>query len=163
MKSDGLGRHLLIAGAIAAAFYLIAYNWIEYRRNVKGSWQATFATEAGGIPLLRIDQPALGITHVTLRFPDENVTLTNGSQTVEFSNPLPPPPLDAPVGKVVFFDTTFLPGTITFEMFGHQVELLPRVLNIDLVEHPWNSGSTIDVIGEGTAPEEPLKRKRVVY
>jgi hypothetical protein len=40
-------------------------------------------------------------------------------------------------------DTTFLPGTVTLEVFNHQVELLPRVLVIDRQEHPWLSESTI--------------------
>jgi hypothetical protein len=34
-------------------------------------------------------------------------------------------------------DTTFLPGTIVFEMFGHEVQLIPRVLTIDKQEQPW--------------------------
>jgi len=36
-------------------------------------------------------------------------------------------------------DTTFLPGTVAFQLFGHEIELLPRVLIIDHEEHPWHS------------------------
>jgi hypothetical protein len=40
-------------------------------------------------------------------------------------------------------DTTFLPGTVTLQVFNHEIELLPRVLVIDGQEHPWLSESTI--------------------
>jgi hypothetical protein len=40
-------------------------------------------------------------------------------------------------------DTTFLPGTVTFELFGHEIELLPRVLMIDHEERPWLSNHPI--------------------
>jgi hypothetical protein len=36
-------------------------------------------------------------------------------------------------------DTTFLPGTLTLQVFGHEIELLPRVLVVDLKEHSWHS------------------------
>jgi hypothetical protein len=40
-------------------------------------------------------------------------------------------------------DTTFLPGTLVFELFGHEIQLLPRVLTIDKKEQPWRSNETI--------------------
>ena len=43
-------------------------------------------------------------------------------------------------------DTTFLPGTLTFQFFGHEIELLPRVLVLDRQEHPWRSGEVVTVI-----------------
>jgi hypothetical protein len=36
-----------------------------------------------------------------------------------------------------------LPGTVTLRLFGHEIELLPRVLIIDRKEHPWKAGDTI--------------------
>jgi len=42
-------------------------------------------------------------------------------------------------------DTTFQPGTVVFTNFGHEIQLLPRVLTIDKVERPWQSGTTIDL------------------
>ena len=44
----------------------------------------------------------------------------------------------------------YLPGTLTFDFFGHQVELLPRVLIIDKEEHPWQSGSRLKVSDPGS-------------
>jgi len=40
-------------------------------------------------------------------------------------------------------DTTFLPGTITFELFGHEIELLPHALIIHREEHRWQPNATI--------------------
>jgi hypothetical protein len=41
-------------------------------------------------------------------------------------------------------DTTFLPGTVSFtNIFGHDIELLPRVLIIDRQEHSWKTGERI--------------------
>ena len=52
-------------------------------------------------------------------------------------------PYALPFGQCVFVDSTFLPGTLTFEVFGHEIELLPRVLIIDREEHTWQSNSII--------------------
>jgi hypothetical protein len=40
-------------------------------------------------------------------------------------------------------DPTFLPGTLTFRLFGHEIELLPRVLMLDHQEHLWRSDEVI--------------------
>jgi hypothetical protein len=59
-----------------------------------------------------------------------------------------------PFGQCVFQDAQTLPGTVVFELFGHEIQLLPRVLTIDRVEHPWHSGETITLSKSGgqTAP-----------
>jgi len=64
--------------------------------------------------------------------------------TLIFREPRPVP-YSVPFGKCVFMDTTFLPGTVTFQLFGHEIELLPRVLIIDHAEHPWLSHSTLSL------------------
>jgi hypothetical protein len=40
-------------------------------------------------------------------------------------------------------DTTFLPGTITFQLFGHEIELMPRVMMIDHEEKQWLSSNIL--------------------
>jgi hypothetical protein len=50
-----------------------------------------------------------------------------------------------PFGSVKFLDTTVLPGTVTLDLFGHEVELLPRTLIVDKREHPWSSGQRIEL------------------
>jgi hypothetical protein len=49
-------------------------------------------------------------------------------------------------------DTTFLPGTIVFDLFGHEIQLIPRVLRIDGKEIPWQSNATIPVTGTNKPP-----------
>lgn len=71
---------------------------------------------------------------------------TNGMLpiTLRFDQPRPVP-YDLPLGKCVFMDTTFLPGAVTFRLFGHEIELLPRVLIIDQQDLPWRSVSALEI------------------
>ena len=63
-------------------------------------------------------------------------------------------PYEVPFGNCVFMDTTFLPGTITFQLFGHEIELLPRVLVIDRQEHPWRPDTAIALPRQPAAPPQ---------
>jgi hypothetical protein len=49
-------------------------------------------------------------------------------------------------------DTTFMPGTVTFELFGHEIELLPRALIIDRQDHPWQRDAAITLPRAPAAP-----------
>src|SRR4051812_40633257 len=149
MKSDNPLKHFILAFAIAIAIYLVAYQGIEYRRTRNGPWQVTFTQDSTGSPALVINQPKLSLTNIQLTFPGE--TLSNQASTnpfapttLSFSQPKPVP-FDLPIGKCVFIDTTFLPGTLTFQIFGHEIELLPRVMIIDHLEHPWRANETIPI------------------
>jgi hypothetical protein len=64
-------------------------------------------------------------------------------------------PFDVPFGKCVFMDTTFLPGTLAFELFGHEIQLIPRVLTIDKQEQPWRSNVIIPVTKTNTVNRVP--------
>jgi hypothetical protein len=79
---------------------------------------------------------------------------TNSPVTLVFSQPKPVP-YEVPFGKCVFMDTTFLPGTVTFQLFGHEIELLPRVLVIDRQEHAWRPDMTIALPRGEAAPAQP--------
>ena len=59
-----------------------------------------------------------------------------------------------PLGNRFFFDTTYLPGSITLDLFGHQVEVLPRTLILNFEERPWVEGELIEL-----RPEESLASK----
>ena len=48
-----------------------------------------------------------------------------------------------PFGEWVRDDLMVQPGMVLFDFFGHKVELLPRVLIIDLKEYPWQATNTI--------------------
>jgi len=92
-----------------------------------------------------INQAWLGLTNVTLVFPGETaVAFTNKSVKIEFRAPKQTP-FEMPFGKCLFEDLTFLPGTVTFEAYGHEIELLPRILVIDQKEKDWRATSVITI------------------
>jgi len=149
MKRDNLAGHLAIAFFIALAVYVAAYRGIEGRRTRNGPWEITFTNSPDAHPALVVDQPKLGLTNVEMIFADamisSNNTTTNFPSRLGFGEPKPVP-FELPFGKCIFMDTTFLPGTLTVSMFGHEIEFLPRVMMIDHEEHPRRSGERI-VIG----------------
>lgn len=142
MKDGGILRPVIGAFVAALAIYVVFYTGIEHRRTRQGPWQVAFTNHLGR-PSIAIDQPALGITNVQIVF--ANGTGTNASETYTFREPREVP-YPVPYGKCLFMDTTFLPGTIVFEVFGHEIQLMPRVLTIDKHEQAWNSGVTITLV-----------------
>ena len=152
MKSDGFLKPLIMVGLTVMALYFVVFYGIEGCRHAKGPWEVTFTNDVSGAATLVINQPRLAITNLQITFPGET-NRTNVS--LSFSQPQQVP-WDLPYGKCVFMDTTFLPGTITFDLFGHEIELIPRVLTIDQNEIPWESGKTIRVARtNGLAPGKP--------
>jgi hypothetical protein len=142
MQSKSTAKHFILAFMLALAGYIVCYQAIEHRRTRNGPWRVTFTRTAAGAPMILIDQPKLGITNVQLSFAAEPLPATNRPVTLVFDQPRPVP-YAVPLGKCIFMDTTFLPGTITFQLFGHEIELLPRVLVLDRQEHPWASAASI--------------------
>ena len=138
MKKDNPARHFIAAFLIAVVIYVVAYGWIQHRRKRKGPWEVTFGTGFQNAPVLIINQPALGITNFEILFYGEKVVSTNHlGEKIVFNQPKPVP-FDVPFGKCIFMDLTFLPGTVTFSnVYGYQIELLPRVLIINYQEHSW--------------------------
>jgi len=126
----------------ALAVYILAYKGIEGRRTQDGPWQVCFTNQPGGSALIHINQPGIGITNVLISFPDcvvsaasfTGMPLFDQARTVPFA---------AGFGRCVFQDAVSMPGTIVLEVFGHEIQLLPRVLTIDKKEQPWKSESTI--------------------
>jgi hypothetical protein len=181
LKTDHPAKHFVVPLLAAMVIYLIAYGGIEHLRNRKGPWQVTFTrgpadpgafpNSAGplakevderrssnsigaGFPALLINQPMLHITNVQIVFTNQP-PFTNPPAHLIFAQPQPVP-YDLPFGNCIFMDTTFLPGTLTMRLFGHELELLPRVLIIDHEEHPWRSQETIalDHLKMSPAPPE---------
>jgi hypothetical protein len=165
MKRDNPARHFIFAFAIALLGYMLVYHFIENRRTRKGPWQVTFTNNPAGTPAIIINQPALSISDVQIQFLDPSTNhelpITNYQSPVTnrllFSQPRPVP-YDVPFGKCVFMDTTFQPGTLTFQFFGHEIELLPRVLVLDRREHAWKSGQIIalNALSLTNAPPRPF-------
>jgi hypothetical protein len=142
--SDGLLKRLALAFAIALVGYFVAYTGIEHRRVVRGPWQVTFTNDLASAPTLVVNQPRLGITNVLIVFPDEPALPANAISTLTFGRAREVP-YAVPLGRCIFLDTTFLPGTVVFEIFGHEIQLIPRVLTIDKREQPWRSDATVTV------------------
>ena len=136
MKRERVGKHFALAFAFAALIYLVAFYGVEYLRTRKGGWQLEFRADEHGSAAVRVDQPYLSISNVQLQFPGSHVDHTNWHATLRFDQPL----TNIPFGQVVYLDTTFLPGAIVMSLFGHEVQLLPRVLLVDHREIPWRSG-----------------------
>ena len=138
VKKDNPAKHFIAAFLIAVVIYAVAYGWIEHRRNRKGPWEVTFSTGFHNAPILGISQPALGITNFQIMFSDEKVATNQAAGEKMVFNQPRLVPFEVPFGKCIFMDLTFLPGTVTFSnVFGHQIELLPRVLIIDYKEYSW--------------------------
>ena len=142
MRPDNPIRHFAIALFAAVLIYTVSYGWIEHRRHRKGPWEVTFGADSNGIPKMIINQPRLGITNFQILFTAEKLPSTmRPGATILFATPRNVP-FDVPYGKCIFADLTFLPGTVTFSnVFGHEIELMPRVLIIDFKERPWTSGN----------------------
>lgn len=141
MKRDPIFKHAAIAFVGALALYAFAFKAIEQFRSAKGPWEVSFRTDSQGKPSISISQETLSLTNVSLVFPGDRLEETNSIETIRFDGPK----TNVPFGRVIFFDTTFLPGTLTFDLFGHEIELLPRVLVVNRKEVKWESGSSIQL------------------
>ena len=142
MKPERPAKHFILAFLLALVGYIVVYAAIEHRRIQNGPWRVIFTAGSRNVPAIVISEFRLGITNVQIRFAGETLPATNSPVTLSFGQPRPVP-YDVPFGKCIFMDTTFLPGTVTLQLFGHEIELLPRVLVIDRQQHRWRSDTTI--------------------
>jgi len=166
MSSDSPAKHFVLAFLIALVVYAVLYRVIEDRRKRTGPWEVTFTNSLSGAPAIVINQPKLAITNVQINFAEDTMPGAGVVEALPFRQPRPdslvtnhpspisapstlvlnqprPVPYDVPFGECVFMDATFLPGTVTFQLLGHQIELLPRALIIDQQEEPWKAQAVI--------------------
>jgi len=156
MQSSGIGRHILIALAVAVAIYATGFAFDQHLRSRRGPWQVTFTAEASGDAAIIVNQPRLNITNLKIVFVGEK--MAQPAATVAFDAPQRP----VPVGRVKFEDLTYLPGTVTLDVYGHEIELLPRTLYINRKAHPWKSNETIKLTPAdkpASLPEPRPKKK----
>jgi len=139
MKPGRPLRTLLILFALVLAFYLASFYGLEFLRHRKGPWTVRFDRAADGAPIAEISQPHLGISGARLVFRGE--VFTNAAETVSFA--LPEPNRAVPFGCVIYEDLTFLPGVVTLDLFGHEIELVPRILVVNRRAIPWRPGMEI--------------------
>ena len=133
-------KQLLLLFLVTIVAYFTVYTLIEHRRNRNGPWQITFTAEAGA-PAIVINQPKLGIQNVKLTFPGGEIS-TDATQTIAFDTARETP-FTVLFGQCVFLDTTSLPGNVTLQIHGHQIQLLPRTLTLDRKEQAWKSDAVI--------------------
>src|ERR1035437_4394080 len=163
MQSKGSVKHFILAFMLALVGYAACYLGIEHWRARKGPWRVTFTHSSARAPVITIDQPGLAVTNVQIIFTIENLPASNApvafpanpshpnspvtdhsspSTTLLFAQPRSVP-YEVPFGRCVFLDLSSLPGTATFDLFGHEIQLLPRVLIIDHQEYPWRPDAAI--------------------
>jgi hypothetical protein len=141
MKSDGMLKQMVLVFVGALIFYVVAYSLDRHLRLRNGPWEVTFTTETNGVPAIIVHEPKLNLGDLKIVFAGETVPSTNLPQRVVMDAPAK----RLPFGECIFDDLMYLPGTVTFNLFGHEIELLPRVLIINHQEHPWKSGATIQL------------------
>ncbi len=156
MKSDG--KHFIIAGAISLAAYLAFYQCDKQLRTRNGPWEARFSVESG-TPTVTVNESHLKVANVKFQFPGESVTNLTDTVIV-FDSPIK---TNIPFGRVVFLDTTYLPGAATMNFFGHEIELLPRTLVVNRKEVAWETAKTITLKPEEKLPAAPAGKSKSKY
>lgn len=144
MKTEHLPKILLTGFVAALLLYVIAFGFLQSCRTTKGPWHVTFLSDASGVPGLEIKQDKLNVSK-RIKFTDQTIPEKNLAREVVFNDPTQ---TNIPFGQVIFQDLTFLPGTVTLNLFGHEIELIPRTLTIDRQENPWKNGEEISITGE---------------
>lgn len=124
-----------------AVLYWCVFQGIEYFRRHKGPWRVEFVTDQRGQPELVINHPSLSVTNVRIVFAGAQVLSSNSSAEVVFDRPL----RALPFGTRLHEDLISMPGVQTLELFGNEVELLPRVMKINRREVPWKSNMTVSL------------------
>jgi len=135
---------------------LAVFFGIERARQHKGPWDVDFQTNAEGSPMLIVSQAKLGLSDVRIVAHGENAS--NAIGRVSFDQVKRP----VPFGKVIYEDLTFLPGVVTLDLFGHEIELLPRSLIANKKQVAWKSGVTVDLwpTNKPAEPPQPPKARR---
>jgi hypothetical protein len=151
MKPVVTVKSVIITFLVTLVLYLCAFHGLQYLQTRKGPWEVTFATDDSGTPSVTIYQPKLNISSVELLLLGEKVERTNLSERVLMDKPRKP----TPFGTVIYDDLMFLPGVVTLDLFGHEIELLPRTLLINKKEYPWTSDSTIELSPANKLPTPP--------
>jgi len=131
---DNIFKHAAIAFICALVGYIFFYGCDAHLRNRQGPWIVEFQSTTNREPLIIIHHARLGIRNVAVLLKGE--TITNKPVVKDFKSPNE---LEVPYGRVRFHDLTYLPGTITLDVFGHEIEMLPRTLVINTQETAWRN------------------------
>ena len=156
MKSGLTAKTVGLLFAAVLGIYLVLFFWIERSRLTKGPWEVEFQTGTNGNATLVVSQSHLKILNARIVVHGE--TVTNAPGRLAFDRVK----LPVPFGEVIFEDLTFLPGVVTFNLLGHEVELMPRALVANKKLIPWHPGMTVDLwpTNKPTEPPHPPKTRR---
>ena len=146
---------------VTLLIYLVGFHGMEHLRDRKGPWRVGFDPAGVNGPTLTIHQPALGIDGLSVVFEGASTKgLSSGEvvfdepglnaqpmdTTPESSRELKQRAFEVPFGECIYQDLMFLPGVVTMNLLGHEVELMPRTLVIDKKEISWSTpGSRVIV------------------
>ncbi len=150
-----LTRAGLVFG-IAIALYAACWLVDAHLRTRRGPWEVAFTREPGGEPAIVIAEPHLGVRDVRIVFVGETLPPTNSPATLRFDRPRP----ELPFGRVVYDDLMYLPGAVTFDLFGHEIELLPMRLGVNRTARPWTSGEVLRLLPDQKPPPRPAPARR---
>jgi hypothetical protein len=137
MSGSRIFPHFIGAMVLAVVIYAGGFGLDQHLRTRRGPWEVEFTRTTNGTPMIVIRQDALGITDVRLMFPGE--ATSNGSESIRFDVP----ERSVPWGRVKYEDLTYLPGVVTLDAFGHEIELLPRTLYVNRMAVGWGPGTNI--------------------
>jgi hypothetical protein len=160
MKRDNFLRHALIAFAVTLLGYVLFYQVDRWLRLRNGPWRVAFDVTSNGVPAIVITGEKLGIPGARLEFPGETAAVPAASQTLVFDSPLK---TNLPFGRTLFLDTTYLPGAVTMNLFGHEIELLPRTLVVNRREVPWAGMHTLTLDPSEKLPPDPAPKNKRRY
>lgn len=153
MKSRGALRSVILLFSAVLILYVAGFRGIEYLRHRKGPWQLQFASEVEGASVT-VAQSTMGIAPTRIRFPGE----TGGGSNFVQQRILDDPRATLPFGRIVYADLTALPGVVTLDLFGHEIELSPRVLVINGRQVSWGAGTSVELFPTNkpaTPPKSP--------
>lgn len=133
-------RFFAIPAILALVGYVLLYGCDRHLRVHRGPWQVTFDRTPDGTPLVRIDQPDLGISNVVVRFEGESLASPPPALPVQVRFDDPDRPV--PFGTLAFHDLMYQPGTVVLQCFGHEVQMLPKTLYLNRAPYPWRGGES---------------------
>ncbi|MBU6398762.1 MAG: hypothetical protein KGS61_00455, partial [Verrucomicrobia bacterium] len=154
-RSEGMLKLFLSAFVIAVFAYVSFFSCDAFLRTRYGPWQVTFESDAAGTPAIVINEPKVGVTNVKMIFSGEKVAERQMATDVALNIPRKP----VPFGKVIFDDLMYQPGNVTFDLFGHEIQLLPRALTVNKKEIPWRANTTLTLSPKDKLPTPPREQK----
>jgi hypothetical protein len=144
MSGSRILPHFIGAMVLALVIYVGGFSLDQHLRTRRGPWEVEF-THSDGTPVIVIRQDALGIEGVRVMFAGE--AAAEEPMSIRFDVPEG----SVPWGRVKYEDLTYLPGVVTLEAFGHEIELLPRTMYVNRMAVGWVSGTNITL----TASDRP--------